>query len=137
MRTRIGIVCLLGLMAAGAAAAWAQEPRSTPLEGKAASIEYRGEGEPDTFKPGAILFTNRTYTIAECPEWLKEKRFLRGSIDAGYFRITAAGIVTLLTPEPVHPQAATQAKTLEARGFIRIAQPDRFQLFGKQPFDMV
>ena len=137
MRTRIGIVCLVGLMAVGGEATRAQGPRSTSLEGKGASIEYRGEGEPDTFKPGAVLFTNRTYTIAECPEWLKEKRFLRGSIDAGYFRITAAGVLTLLTPEPVHPRASTQTKTLEARGFVRIAQPDRFQLFGKQPFDVV
>jgi len=29
---------------------------------KGASIENRGEGDPDGFKPGAILFTSRTYT---------------------------------------------------------------------------
>ena len=137
MKTISSTIRVAGLMAVAIGTTIAQEPRPTPLEGKGASIEYRGEGEPDTFKPGAILFTNRTYTIAECPEWLKEKRFLRGSIDSGNFRVTAAGVLTLLTPEPVHPRAATQAKTLEARGFVWIAQPERFQLFGQQPFDLV
>lgn len=62
MRMRIGIVCWLGLLAVGAAAAWAQEPRSTPLEGQGASIEYRGEGEPDTFQPGAVPASRRRPT---------------------------------------------------------------------------
>jgi len=114
-----------------------QDPRLTPLEGRGAAIEYRGEAEPDTLKPGAVLFTNRTYTVAECPDWLKEKMFLRGSIDYGRFQVTEAGVLTLLTPEPVHPRAASQHKLLEARGFVWIAEPERFQLFGQQPFDLV
>ena len=138
MKTRwLGLLYLVSLTTIGGGTTRAQEPRPTPLEGEAASIEYRGEGEPDTFQPGAVLFTNRAYTIAECPKWLQAKRFLRGSIDSGNFRVTAAGVLTLLTPEPVHPRAATQAQTLEARGFVWIAQPERFQLFGKQPFDLV
>jgi len=128
---------MVSLVAHGAGAPSAQNPRQEPLAGKGASIEYRGEGEPDTFKPGATLFTNRTYTVAECPEWLKGKRFLRGNIDFGCFRATSAGVLTLLTPEPVHPRATTQFKALEARGFVWVACPERFQLFGKQPFDLV
>jgi hypothetical protein len=137
MRTLIEIICTAGLMTLGAGMAIAQEARPVPLEGKGASIEYRGEGSPDTFQPGAILFTDRTYTVAECPDWLRGKPFLRGSIDRGRFRITGAGVLTLLTPDPEHPRAATQYKVLETRGFVRIAPPERFQLFGQQPFDLV
>jgi hypothetical protein len=67
MRRLWWIVCLASLITMGAGTASGQEPRPTPFDDKGASIEYRGEGEPDTFKPGAVLFTNRTYTIAECP----------------------------------------------------------------------
>ena len=137
MKTRLWIICVAGLLMAGIGTKNTRATPPRPLEGKGASIEFRGEGETDTFKPGAVLFTNRTYTVAECPEWLKEKRFLRGSIDYGNFRVTEAGVLTLLTPEPVHPQASTQYKMLEARGFVWVAQPERFQLFGKQPFDLV
>ena len=131
------IIAAVSLMAVGVGTSLAAESRTKPIEGPAASVEYRGEGIPDTFTPGAVLFTNRTYTVAECPDWLKGKRFLRGNIDFSYIRITEAGVLTLLTPEPEHPQAATQYKTLEASGFIRIIQPERFQLFGKQPYDLV
>ncbi len=137
MKQIISIICAAGLLAVSAGTAISQQSQSKPLEGDGASIEYRGEGEPDTFKPGAVLFTNRTYTVAECPEWLQGKHFLRGNIDFGNFRVTQTGVLTLLTPEPGHPRAATQHKALEARGFVWIAQPERFQLFGKQPFDLV
>ncbi|NQT92744.1 MAG: glycosyl hydrolase family 32 [Lentisphaerae bacterium] len=137
MKKLLRSIGMAGLIVHGVAVASASESRSKPLPGKGTSIEYRGEGEPDTFKPGATLFTNRTYTVAECPAWLQGKRFLRGNIDFGHFRATSAGVLTLLTPEPVHPRASTQARTLEARGVVWVAQPERFQLFGKQPFDLV
>jgi hypothetical protein len=137
MRTLIGMACTAGLLTLGAGMAIAGETRPAPLEGKRASIEYRGEGAPDTFQPGAILFTDRSYTVAECPDWLQGRRFWRGSIERGSFQVTGEGVLTLLTPEPVHPRAATQYKTLEARGFVWIAHPERFQLFGQQPFDLV
>jgi hypothetical protein len=114
-----------------------QERRDTPLEGPAAAIEYRGVAEPDLFQPGAVLFTDRTYTVAECPAWLQGMRFLRGSINSGDIRVTSDGVLTLLTPEPVHPRAATQSKLLESRGFVWVGTPERFQLFGQQPFDLV
>ncbi len=111
--------------------------RQAPLEGKEPTIEYGGAGEADIFKPGAVLFTNRDYTVAECPDWLNGKRFLRSSIDQDNFRVTGEGVLTLLTPEPGHPRACTLHEMLEARGFVWIAKPERFQLFGEQPFDLV
>ncbi|MDZ7620388.1 MAG: hypothetical protein U1E05_25580, partial [Patescibacteria group bacterium] len=111
--------------------------RQAPLEGSEPTLEYGGAGEADVLKPGARLFTNRDYTVAECPDWLSGKRFLRSSIDQDSFRVTGEGVLTLLTPEPVHPRASTLAKELQSRGFVWIAQPERFQLFGSQPFDLV
>lgn len=128
------IACLAG-------AAWgappAEKPRTTPLEGTGAELETFGPCEVDTFRPGALLYTDRPYTIRECPDHLQGKLFLRGSIDWSDFRCKAAGVLTLLTPEPGHPRACSLHKQLEERGFIRIAQPERFQLFGAQPFDLV
>jgi hypothetical protein len=91
MRRLLWNVGVVSLATIGVGTAIAQESRPKPLEGRGAAIEYRGEGEPDTFKPGATLFTNRIYTVAECPEWLQGKRFLRGNIDFGYFRVRTLG----------------------------------------------
>jgi len=113
-----------------------QVRQETPLEGQGATIACYGSVETDLFKTGARLFTDRTYTVKECPGWLSGQRFVRGSIESGLVRVTGDGVLTLLTPEPVHPRAATQAKLLESRGFVWVAQPERFQLFGAQPFDL-
>lgn len=115
----------------------AAETIQEPIEGDGASIEYQGECEVGTFRGGALLFTNRSYTVAECPSWLKGMSFLRDSIDFSSFRIAGEGVLTLLTPEPGHPRACTLHRELEARGFVWVAKPKRFQLFGKQPFDLV
>jgi hypothetical protein len=125
-----------GLIGWGTGSLWALERREAPLAGQGASIAFFGTGEVDTVTSGAVLFTDRKYTLKECPAWLVGKRFLRGSIESGSLRVTEDGVLTVLTPEPVHPRAATQAKTLAARGFSWVANPERFQLFGAQPFDL-
>jgi len=120
-------------------AAWsapALERRGEPMEGNGAAIAYLGEGACDTFRAGAVLFTDRNYTVRECPAWLEGKKFLRGSIESGSLRVTGDGVLTLLTPSPGHPRAATQHRLLEARGFAWITNPETFQLFGAQPFDL-
>lgn len=107
-----------------------------PLEGPRATVALYGDGASDTFAPGARLFTDREYTVKECPEWLRGKTFLRGSIESSFLRVTRDGVLTFLTPEPGHPRASTQVKALERLGFTWIPQPERFQLFGAQPFDL-
>ena len=131
-----GWVSLSGALLAGAVLAGTTERRDAALEGSGASVGFFGTNEVDTLRAGAVLFTDRGYTLKECPAWLLGKPFLRGSIESGSLRVTSDGILTVLTPEPVHPRASTQAKTLERRGFAWIAQPERFQLFGAQPFDL-
>ncbi len=125
------------IVASATATAPAPEIRHSPLDGAGAVIEHRAADEVDTFKLDAPLFTDRKYTLAECPAWLEGKPFLRGSIEHGSFRVVEPGILTLLTPEPEHPRACSLYRQLEARGFVRIGVPERFQLFGKQPFDVV
>lgn len=116
----------------------AHEPRTAPLEGTGAELEVFGPGdEIDTFRPGAVLYTDRPYTVRECPGFLHGKPFLRSSIEGIDFRVSAAGVLTLLTPEPGDPKACSLHTELEQRGFVRIARPERFQLFGAQPFDLV
>ncbi|MCX7008133.1 MAG: hypothetical protein NTY53_12945, partial [Kiritimatiellaeota bacterium] len=90
-----------------------------------------------TFKVGAVLYSDRTYTIKECPEQLNGKLFLRSSIKEQNFRCTAEGVLTLLTPSPENPRANSLALQLEQRGFAQVNQPDLFQLFGTQTFDRV
>jgi hypothetical protein len=114
----------------------AQERREAELEGCGASVGYFGAAEVDVLRPGAVLFTDRAYTVKECPPWLAGRSFIRGSIESGSLRVTGDGVLTVLTPEPVHPRASTQAKALAARGFVWIASPERFQFFGAQPFDL-
>jgi len=116
---------------------WAQSTNALPdeLDGAGASVVSFG-GEVDTFRKGAVLYTDRPYTLKEYPSWLEGKPFLRGSIESVSLRVTEDGVLTLLTPEPVHPRAATQARVLERLGFVWIAKPAHFQLFGSQPFDL-
>ena len=125
-----------GALLVGSGAAGAQERRDAALEGRGASVVFFGTNDVDTLRVGAALFTDRGYTVKECPAWLLGKPFLRGSMASVNLRVTEDGMLTVLTPEPVHPRAATQAKTLESRGFVWIANPERFQLFGAQPFDL-
>ncbi len=134
-----GICCfsLVGMMLGGTGVQAAPEQRSTGLEGDGASLAFYGGGEVDTFHQGAVLYTDRTYTVKECPAWLAGQNFLRGSIEHTNLRVTGDGVLTLLTPDPGHPRATTQYKTLEAHGFVRIVDPEKFQLFGAQPFDLV
>lgn len=116
-----------GLLVAGLAAA--DEPGAT--------LAFRVPFEVDTFAPGAVLYTNRSYGIAECPDSLKGLKFARTSIDWAVFEVTQPGWLTLLTPDPAHPRAASQWRALEGMGFQRVESPLTFQLFGAQPFDQV
>jgi hypothetical protein len=102
-----------------------------------AQIEMLGSNEVDTFRAGAVLYSDRTYTIKECPEHLNGKLFLRSNIKEQNFRCTADGVLTLLTPDPEHPRANSLSAQLEQRGFERVMQPALFQLFGTQVFDRV
>ncbi|MDD2601147.1 MAG: glycosyl hydrolase family 32 [Kiritimatiellae bacterium] len=132
------ITKLLALLVAGIASGLliAHAQLDTPLDGKGAAIFFRGEAEIDVFKQGALLFSDRQYTAAECPDWLANKKFLRNEIDRDDIRIVSEGTLTILTPEPDHPKATTQARALEAQGFVWIRKPEKFQLFGKEPFNL-
>ena len=108
-----------------------------PLHGKAASLEFFGEGEVGVFKQGAVLFTDRHHIVAECPEWLNGKPFLKNSIDRlENWRVAEAGVLTVLTPES-YPKATTQIDALEAAGFTWIKAVSPFQLFGRSERDRV
>jgi len=113
----------------------AAKPSLPPLTGEPAEVEVLDKHEADTFQTGVKLFLDRAYTLKEAPAWLLGKPFLRGSIERMSFCCTKAGVVTLLTPDPANPAAASLAKTLEAQGFIRVAEPKPFQLFGTLDID--
>ncbi len=102
---------------------------AAPLSGPAAKIEPSGGAQVDVFKPGAKIFSNRGFTVAECPDFLNGVAFLRSSINSAQFRVVEPGIVTVLTPESQQFNSA-QFQALETRGFVRIQEPELFQLFG-------
>ena len=111
--------------------------RATPLEGDGAEIQVFGSCIKERFKPGSTLFTNRNYVVKECPDWLMERRYVISSIDHVGFACTKEGVITVLTPDPAHPRACSHFERLEKAGFVRIGEPQTFQLFGEQPFDLV
>ncbi len=111
--------------------------QGTPLEGVGANIVIYGSGSSDIFKKGALLFTDRSYTVKDCPAWLDGKNFLRGSIESSVLQVTGDGVLTLLTPDPAHPRASSQYKSLEKNRFLWVRTQPTFQLFGTQPFDSV
>ncbi len=116
------LTCVLFLQVANATQA--------PLAGEPASFVFRGEGTVETFEPGAVLFTDRPFELAECPEWLKGKPFLKSGIDTPQnWTVSEPGILTVLAV--IEPKQSSQMETLEKAGFIHIDEPGQFRLFGK------
>ena len=111
------------------------EASQGPLTGDPASLTFRGAGSVGVFEPGAVLFSDRDYKVAECPEWLIGKPFLRNNIDLPeHWVVTEPGILTVLTPVNVE-KATSQIEALEKAGFEHIKQPDQFQLFGQDAWN--
>ncbi len=90
----------------------------------------------DVLAPGTKLFTNREFTFADCPPWLKGKKFLRGRMERLNFTCIREGNVVVLTPDPAASKKDSRAAELEAAGFVRSEDP-AFQLFGRNPGDQV
>lgn len=85
-------------------------------------------GEPDAFKPGARIFTNRDYTILGAPAALRGARFLRAAIDGAELRCTQSGAVCVLTPSRGRNRDSLEPQFLR-EGFAKAALPE-FVLFG-------
>jgi len=90
----------------------------------------------DALVPGVKLFTNREFTLTDCPPWLKGKKFLRGRMERLNFTCVREGNVAVLTPDPSASKKDSRAAELESAGFVRTDDP-AFQLFGKNPNDQV
>lgn len=90
----------------------------------------------DALVPGGKLFTNREFTLTDCPPWLKGKKFLRGRMERLNFTCVREGNIVVLTPDPAASKKDSRAAELEAAGFVRTKDP-AFQLFGKNPNDQV
>ncbi|RLC28468.1 MAG: hypothetical protein DRH37_09435, partial [Deltaproteobacteria bacterium] len=97
--------------------------------GSSAEIEVPGEFQVDTFEVGAKIFSNRGFTVVECPAFLEGVLFVRDSIGLDGFRVVQDGVITVLTPESNQYKSA-QYEALESQGFVRISTPTLFQLFG-------
>jgi hypothetical protein len=106
--------------------------------GASLEVILRGTDTCETaaFEPGARLFTDRPYTVAEVPADLKGLPFLRAGIDGVRVRCTEAGLLTALTPPEV-PHATSLAASLRSYGFERVPQPASFQLFGTNAHERV
>lgn len=76
------------------------------------------------FKAGVTLFTDRSYTLAEVPDALKDARFLRVSMDGPKtLRCTRAGMVAVLTPLPER-NSDSVSKALLEQGFQKVRLPE-------------
>lgn len=84
-----------------------------------------GEGfESAAFELGALVFTDRRYTIDEMPDVLKGAHFLRMPIfGKKTLRCVRAGMVYLLTPAPEN-NIDSQSKSLIDQGFEKVQLPE-------------
>ena len=73
MRTLIGIICTAGLMTLGAGMAIAQEAAAGAAGGQGRVDRVPRRRRARYVPTGSVLFTDRTYTVAECPDWLQGK----------------------------------------------------------------
>ena len=114
------------------------QSRDMPLPGPGAALIVQGLYETDSFNEGARLFSDRVYTVAESPSWLRGQTFLRASIEGGFaVTVARAGVLTVITADPSDPLAKhSHSARLEALGFVWVKAPAAFQLFGTSPFDV-
>tara|TARA_R110002073_G_scaffold41701_13_gene117641 strand:- start:1326 stop:3521 length:2196 start_codon:yes stop_codon:yes gene_type:complete len=92
--------------------------------------------ETDSFRPGAKIFADRTYTCPAVPDALNGMTFIRTEIDGYQFECLRAGIVYALTPDARLKGAASQRDYLAEQGFEQV-EIDEFQLFGTNAIDRV
>jgi len=130
-RLRLLFVSFGLVMICGYSPIWAAQLPS----GDAPTLEVF-EAEQDTLREGVVLFTDRTYVAATLPEPLVGLPFLRGSIETTELRCLRSGVLYALTPLENRPDTASQESTLIRLGFQQ-AKLDEFQLYGKQPVDVV
>ena len=90
-----------------------------------------GEGEIDTYKKGAKLFTNRNYVIRDSHDLLNGRKFIRSSIDRDKVTCTKDGIVYVLTPLPDRNKDSVK-ESLIKKGFTKANAPE-FLLFDVIP----
>ncbi len=111
---------------------------SSSGKGPVLEVELRGDAgcETGAFEPGAELFSDRSYTLAEPPAALRGQPFLRTTILGVRVRCVSPGSLTVLTPLEV-PRATSCARSLIAYGFERIPEPKSFQLFGTNAHEQV
>jgi hypothetical protein len=129
-------VFLVALASAAAAGTLRQNDDGAAwLAGPAPAVETR-EPEADSLRQSVKLFTNRRYVARELPARLAGLPFLRSRIEAVNLRCTVPGLLYALTPSAHRRGAASQEAELQRLGFRKVRLPE-FQLFGRQPIDIV
>ncbi|MEA2068714.1 MAG: sialidase family protein [Verrucomicrobiota bacterium] len=98
-----------------------------PLEGPSILISsIASAGSLGLLEVGTTLFSDRAYTMVECPEELQGKSFLRTSINGTRFQCIRPGVLTVLTPNPNDSPDSVALALLE-QGYALTPQPS-FQL---------
>jgi len=131
------ILFLCGLLACAVRVNTASTEAGPQTGDMGAELSYVGEAEVDSFRKGAVLFTDREYVVKEAPTRLRGIKFLRNSINRTDVRVTKGGVLWALTPDPEEPRATSCAADLEKRGFSRVREQQLFQLFGDRPWNQV
>lgn len=90
--------------------------------GSGAGLEIHA-GEMDTFVPGARLFMDRAYVVAEVPPALRGMKFVRGSITGVGAVCTRPGVVLVATPTAARNRDSLVDDLLK-RGFKKVALPE-------------
>jgi predicted neuraminidase len=88
------------------------------------------------FQPGELLFTDRRYAVAETPELLANKNFLRTSMEGVSFKCVEPGSILVLTPDPRFTGNSASSRLLQ-QGFDRADHLPSFQLMLEGPANQV
>jgi len=114
--------------------------RVKPANAKPAAVEANQDGQPmrkdppgslaadgveaDKFAAEALLFTDRKYTLSECPPALAGCRFLRVKLDGTKtLRCSRAGVVYFFTPAPARNRDSCSQALLD-QGFQKVQLPE-------------
>ena len=90
----------------------------------ASKLEIKGEAEHGTFKEKTRVFTDRNYELAQCPEVLDGRSFVRSSINGVEVVCRDSGMLYVLTPTSDRNSKDSQVAALESMGFEKVAQPE-------------
>ena len=102
-----------------AAANQAQQMQSVALKEGNKAIVDPGKNTVQEFVAGTEIFSDRNFALAEVPERLNGKQFVRMAIHGDAIHVLRGGMVYIASPDPKRSDKASLQSSLARQGFQR------------------